>query len=373
MSNVRILVVEDEIIIARELEARLQALGYETAGIAASGREAIALAEEEHPDLVLMDIVLKGDMDGIEAATHIRRRFRIPVIYVTAFTDKATLARAQTTQPYAYLVKPFAERELYANIEMTLYRHRVESKFRAMEIWFAASMEKIADGVLGTTNVQGRISYINPAAELLTGWSKAEAVGRGASDVFGLMRRAGEEKAIDPVLQTLNDGLTVELRDVLLVHRSGEHIPVNYVGACLRDDDGDPIGVVLVVRDLREQKQAEQALLDKQMLLDAQREAALQLARDETAARQRAERAKQDIRELNKELEQRVLETRQAHETVLHKNGELERFNQMAVGREQRMIELKREVNALARALGKPEPYDVSFADGTPPPITEES
>jgi CheY-like chemotaxis protein len=106
----RILIVEDEIIIARELEARLQGMEYEVVGIASSGREAIALAEEARPDLVLMDIVLKGDIDGIEAAEEIRRRLRLPVIFVSAYTDPETLRRAKITEPFAYIVKPFSER-----------------------------------------------------------------------------------------------------------------------------------------------------------------------------------------------------------------------------------------------------------------------
>jgi len=251
MAKAKILVVEDEIIIARELEARLQEIGYEVVGIAATGAEAIALAEEEHPDVVLMDIVLKGDMDGIEAATHIRSDFRIPVIYLTAFTDKATLARAQATQPYAYLVKPFAERELYANIEMALYKHRVESRFRAMETWFAASMQKIADGVLATAGLDGCISYINPAGEEITGWTKADAVGRNVRDIFRLTRREGEN-SFDPIQSIIADGITMELKDVFLIHRSGASIPVHYVGACLRNESDQPIGLVMVVRDLRD-------------------------------------------------------------------------------------------------------------------------
>jgi CheY-like chemotaxis protein len=107
MTSTRILVVDDEIIIARELEARLVALGYQVLGIASTGRGAVELTERSKPDLVLMDIVLRGDMDGIEAAAEIRMRWGIPVIYVTAFADEATLLRAKITEPFGYIVKPF--------------------------------------------------------------------------------------------------------------------------------------------------------------------------------------------------------------------------------------------------------------------------
>src|SRR5882724_2934649 len=123
MDRCRILIVDDEIIIARELEERLKQLGYEVVGIAASGREATALALEARPDLVLMDIVLQGEMDGIQAAAEIRATLGIPVIYVTAYTDRKTLDRARVTEPFAYIVKPFSEGELHANIEMARYKH----------------------------------------------------------------------------------------------------------------------------------------------------------------------------------------------------------------------------------------------------------
>ncbi len=133
MAGARIVIVDDEIIIARELEARLVSLGYDVVGIAHSGPEAIALAEQTRPGLVLMDIILSGDMDGIEVAEEISRRMSLPVIYITAYTDRVTLQRASITGPYGYIVKPFSERELHANIEIALYEHQAEAKLREME------------------------------------------------------------------------------------------------------------------------------------------------------------------------------------------------------------------------------------------------
>ncbi|MBU4259376.1 MAG: response regulator, partial [Desulfobacteraceae bacterium] len=123
MSDTRILVVEDEGIIAKDIKNILSFLGYSVIGIASSGEEAIEKAMEMHPDLVLMDIVLEGDMDGVKAAEHIRDRFDIPVVYLTAYSDDTTLQRAKITEPYGYILKPFQERELYTTIEMALYKH----------------------------------------------------------------------------------------------------------------------------------------------------------------------------------------------------------------------------------------------------------
>jgi CheY-like chemotaxis protein len=122
------MVVEDEGITAKDIEARLTRLGYDVPAVAHSGPEAIAKAARTRPDLVLMDIRLKGPMDGVEAAQRLRARYGIPVTYLTAYADDDTLARAQTTAPYGYLVKPFDERELHATIQMALYRHHQEQR-----------------------------------------------------------------------------------------------------------------------------------------------------------------------------------------------------------------------------------------------------
>ncbi len=131
MSKVEILVVEDESIVAMDIERRLKSLGYQVVGHVLSGEEAVVRTDEERPDLVLMDIHLKGTMDGIEAAQKIRRLYDIPVIYITAYSDEATLERAKVTEPFGYILKPFQEREIHSAIEMAIYKHRSEQELRA--------------------------------------------------------------------------------------------------------------------------------------------------------------------------------------------------------------------------------------------------
>ena len=123
-----ILVVEDEGIVAQEIKSRLQKSGYRVCAVAHDGKTAIAHAEKLRPDLVLMDIQLKGRMDGIEAAGRIRDRFAIPVVYLTAHSDPATLKRAKVMEPFGYVVKPFETRSLMVAIEIALHRHRSESE-----------------------------------------------------------------------------------------------------------------------------------------------------------------------------------------------------------------------------------------------------
>ncbi len=126
MRPAKIMIVEDEGIVARDLSNHLTEMGYTVPAIAATGEDALKKAAETRPDLVLMDIRIKGAMDGIEVAEQLRDLFGIPPIYITAYTDEDTLRRAKITQPYGYIVKPFDEREVHSIIQMALHRHQVE-------------------------------------------------------------------------------------------------------------------------------------------------------------------------------------------------------------------------------------------------------
>jgi PAS domain S-box-containing protein len=264
-AGVRILIVEDEIIIARELEARLEGMGHGVAGIAASGQEALALAEETRPDLVLMDIVLKGDIDGIEAAAEIRRRFHLPVIFISAYADRDTLARAKITQPFAYIVKPFSERELAANIEMALYRHGMETRLRKLERWFAAAMEQVPEAVIAADRA-GRITVLNRAAEDITAWSKEEALGRCLAEVVRLVGGDGLPLA----LEALEEGPLVCLaNEARLLDRSGREIPVDSSISFVRDVRGRHTGTVAIVRDVSGQRHTALMALNRDVALAA--------------------------------------------------------------------------------------------------------
>lgn len=130
MKNTRILVVEDDPTASFLLTNQLKKLGYSVTAAVTSGEDAIKEAENNPPNLVLMDILLEGEMDGVEAADKIRAQFNIPVVYLTAYSDEKLLQRAKITEPFAYIIKPFKERELHSNIEMALYRHKVEAELK---------------------------------------------------------------------------------------------------------------------------------------------------------------------------------------------------------------------------------------------------
>ena len=187
MSNARILIVEDEQIVAMDIQSTLESLGYKIVGQADNGPEAILKAAELHPDLVLMDIGLKGEIDGIEAATQIRAQFDLPVIFLTAFANQSTLERAREAEPFGYILKPFEENDLTIAIEMALYKHSIEYKLRESENKFRNVIEHASDAI-ALNDSQGNIIEWNPSMEAITGLKRSEVLGQSAAEVtFRLM------------------------------------------------------------------------------------------------------------------------------------------------------------------------------------------
>src|SRR3990172_4903850 len=195
MATAQIMVVEDESIISKDIQQTLKALGYGIAAVAFSGKEAIRKAEETRPDLILMDIVLKGDLDGIETAGQIHTGSDVPIIYLTAYTDEKTLQRAKITEPCGYILKPFQERELYTSIEMALYKHRIEKtsreelerkvRERTGELVKANETLRLFEEAIETlplgltiTDEHGNIIYTNPAEAGMHGYQVEELIGK---------------------------------------------------------------------------------------------------------------------------------------------------------------------------------------------------
>lgn len=181
MTQARILVVEDESIVALDIQDRLEAMGYEVPITVASGEKAIEQARLLHPDLVLMDIQLQGRMDGVEAADQIRQRFGIPVVYLTANADHPTVQRAKLTEPFGYVIKPFEERELHTTIEVALYKHQAEQRLKESEERYRLLVELSPEAIIVQSDE--RIVYANPAAASLFNAENVEALlGLGVAD-----------------------------------------------------------------------------------------------------------------------------------------------------------------------------------------------
>ena len=163
----RILVVEDESIVAFNLQQRLAQLGYDVPAIAVSGKESLDLVSETRPDLVLMDIHIQGDMDGIEVAEQLRESHPVPVIYLTAYSEDSTLERARKTSPYGYLLKPFSERELHATIQMAFERHRLETELTDKQRLLEQALDAASMGILEMDVASTGVTPSARTAELL--------------------------------------------------------------------------------------------------------------------------------------------------------------------------------------------------------------
>jgi PAS domain S-box-containing protein len=255
--QVKILIVEDEGLIAMDLGRRLAHLGYGVAGVASSGRQAMDLAARELPDIVLMDIRIEGEIDGIETARRIRHRFGLPVIYITSYADEMTLGRAKQTEPLGYIIKPFTDRALYSSIEMALHRHMTETGLRRHEGWLDALLHSIGDAV-AATDEQGRIRLMNRAATRITGWPETEALGRLFHEVVNLSE-FDSRQPVDPIEDVLYSRNTIPAVRFYLQSRDGHEAIVEHSTATVVQDDAIR-GGVFVFRDITDRVRIEEEL-----------------------------------------------------------------------------------------------------------------
>ncbi|MBD2566951.1 hybrid sensor histidine kinase/response regulator [Anabaena lutea] len=269
MRQAKILVVEDEIIVARTIASQLHQLGYIVTGTASSGKAAIAKALETQPELVLMDIILKGEMDGITAAGDIREQCDIPVIFLTAYGDDHTLERAKITQPFGYVVKPFTIQDLRISIEIALSQHKLERELRENRDQLATLLNSMSDAVIAT-NDQGIVTFMNPAAQKLTCWQQEEALGTNVSDILHLIDELTEEIIENPVFTVLREQQVVYLGEFTsLITKYGKKVPIGDSASPLRRRPNEITGAVVVFWDLSERRQKEyleQALKKEQEL-----------------------------------------------------------------------------------------------------------
>src|SRR5439155_12174623 len=260
MDKARILVVEDESLLAEDIQERLRSFGYEVPVVALSGEKALALAAAARPDLVLMDIWLKGAMDGIETARLLRERFNVPVIYLSGEASAATLERVKATETLGYLLKPIEEKRLYSAIEIALYKHKMDRRLRRIERWFATALKSIGDAVM-VTDTQGRVSFMNPMAEKLTGWRSSEAAGKPLTEVYQTVNAETRERLENLASQALLEGVVAgPTNRAVLVARHGAETPIDDSAAPIRDAAGNITGIALTFRDIGERQRVEQAL-----------------------------------------------------------------------------------------------------------------
>lgn len=255
MADERIIVAEDESIVALDIKMHLQDYGYNVVGLYSTGEAVLAAIPAAEPDLVLLDIRLQGDLDGLETAEVIKARHDIPVILMTAYSDDVTLHRAKVLQPFGYIIKPLEERELRTAIVIALYRHSMERLLKKRERLFSTTLESILDGVV-VADAGGRIEFANPVAEQMLGISRDELVGGQSGDLIHITNAAGDVVS----LPGRADGV-LYLRD-----GNGQKIPVEVATAPLGDPE-ERSGLVWVLHDVTERVKNEQVLKERESQL----------------------------------------------------------------------------------------------------------
>jgi PAS domain S-box-containing protein len=249
MTHSSIMVVEDEIVVAMEIEEKLKSIGYDVVAICSSGEDAVSEIADRRPDLVLMDIRLDGELDGIQTAELIRRQHDVPVIYLTAYADDTTLNRAKLTEPFGYLVKPFSETELRTTIEVALYKHVQDLKTKEVARWFSSTINVLGAALI-VTNKDGIISHLNHVAEFLTGWSHLDAAGMHLTDVYVIKDRVTGKIMENPVSMPLKVGYSSGGHFGLLSSKNKTEIDIEGTIMPITDSEGGFSGIIIAFQEV---------------------------------------------------------------------------------------------------------------------------
>lgn len=252
MGQTRILIVEDELLTAEAMKVTLAQMGYLVVGICSNGSDAIRVAAVKKPALILMDIRFGRNTDGIQVAQAIQAFFDvpIPIVYVTAYADEETLSRARPTLPAGYVLKPFVPDQLRATIEVALARHRVELERAEQKAWLRGVINATEQAVLAVDG-EGVVTLMNPAAEVLTGWTQAESLGKQVGEVLVLLEEPARTSIIvSPVHRAMQEGTAVQLgqHGAILVARDGTEHAIADSAAPIRNQNGAISGAVMVFR-----------------------------------------------------------------------------------------------------------------------------
>ncbi|HEX4998894.1 MAG TPA: response regulator [Terriglobia bacterium] len=275
----RALIVEDEHPVAAEIRERLLKLGLREVEIVPDSSDAITATERLQPDLIFMDVRLKGAMDGIQTARAIAQRHSMPVIYIAGQSDRDALQRLKNGDHYSYVLKPFRDRDLAVAVEVATQRHALERRLRESEARFEAMIDSISDCVVAADS-SGLVTFINPGAAELTGWTLDEARELPVSKVLPLAAEDGEVGQ-HPILKAIETGGTVDLsKGAHLITRAGQSILVEGSASPIISGQRQMIGAILAFRDIRPRKRSEEALrkTEEQLRQSQKMEAIGQLA-----------------------------------------------------------------------------------------------
>jgi PAS domain S-box-containing protein len=245
----KILIVEDEIIVAWDIKETLEKLGHTVVDLVVSGAEALGSAFNDSPDLVLMDIRLEGDIDGVTAGDEIYQQLKIPIVYLTAHADELTLARATKTSPFGYIIKPFQSQSLQSTIKIALQRHQVEVAVQATQACLTSTLDSIGSGII-TTDRQGLVTLINPIATALTGWDRAAALGQDIGQIFRLIWETDGTEIENPSSRAMRLKQPIKSPPrCWLVAKDGNEIPISDTATPIFNPEEEVVGSIIVFQD----------------------------------------------------------------------------------------------------------------------------
>ncbi|MAG12990.1 MAG: histidine kinase [Spirochaetales bacterium] len=248
MAKEKILVVEDEGLVALSLKKCLESLGYDVPATAAASDEVVKKTAEISPDLILMDIRLKGDVDGIELAEWLKQTYKIPVVFLTAHSDQKTLERAKQTAPFGYIVKPFEEKSLHSTIEMALYKARMDSRLSLAQQKLTTILRSIQEAVI-TSDLKGQIDYSNRAAQKLIGFTGEESDSHNLMTLLKFTDMDTDEEVKLPISAVAFEGKTMTVENLWL-ERKESQVPVDFTLAPVYSERDVTMGIVLTIRDI---------------------------------------------------------------------------------------------------------------------------
>ncbi|AUT03254.1 REC domain-containing diguanylate cyclase [Nostoc sp. CENA543] len=261
MQNRKILVVEDEKILALNIKNSLQKLGYDVLEITDSAEKAIKNVAEHYPNLVLFDICLTKEINGIQVIDIIQHKFHIPVLYITEYSEYIKLPKNQLSHPFSYILKPIRESDLHLAVEIALEQYQNYRSLQIEKQKIEAIINSMACGVVVTCN-HGCIQMMNPMAEQLTGWQQNEAIGKAFTDVLSLVDKDMDEVIGNLAKQAVQVGEVVNLpENCILISKEGKEIPIGDNIAPIRDHNGRVTGAVLVFQDITQRKLTELQIL----------------------------------------------------------------------------------------------------------------
>jgi PAS domain S-box-containing protein len=249
----KLLIVEDEPIVALDLQQEVEEFGCEIVGVAESADEALMAVEETLPDLALMDVRIVGSMDGVQTARLLREAYGVPVIFLTSYSDDTTTARAAREMPYGYLTKPFQSRELRATLEVALHKAKVDKGIRNARRKMAATVDGMHEALMMVT-LDGEIQFMNSAAERLTGRAREYACGRRLEEVLDVRDHRAR---LVPILNDREHKVTVEEFGLSLRPADGCSVLVDLVVCPLADEPGSYRGYVITLRKADERLRAQ--------------------------------------------------------------------------------------------------------------------